>query len=88
MMASPIAPKQLIRLDLVLCTYWHTDNMIPDTLQPLAAAFPDLRFIVPGALLSEAARRWGASVSQVIDVNASEDLKPLGDLHEQRFTRL
>ena len=80
MMASPIAPEQLTWLDLVLCTHRHTDHMDPDTLQPLAAAVPDLRFVVPRASLSEAAKRCGVTADRLIGVNAGDDVEPLPGL--------
>ena len=80
MMASPIAPQEFTRLDLVLCTHRHTDHMDPDTLQPLAAAFPDLRFVVPKASLMEAGKRCGVGPDRLIGVNAGDDIEPLSGL--------
>jgi len=80
MMASPIAPEALTRVDLVLCTHRHTDHMDPDTLQPLAAAFPTLRFVVPAASIDEASRRCGVGIERLVPVNAGEVIEPLPGL--------
>lgn len=80
MMASPIAPEQIGRVDLVLCTHRHTDHMDPDTLQPLAHAFPALRFVVPAASLAEAAQRCGVGQDRLIGVEARQVVEPLPGL--------
>lgn len=80
LMAAPIAPEQFERIDLVLCTHRHTDHMDPDTLQPLAARFPALRFVVPAASLDEARRRCGVGDDRLIAANAGEPLEPLPGL--------
>lgn len=77
MMAAPIAPDALDRVDLVLCTHRHTDHMDPDTLQPLARRFPGLHFVVPAATLDEAIKRCGVDASRLIAVNAGERVQPL-----------
>ena len=80
MMASPIAPEHLTRLDLALCTHRHTDHMDPDTLRPLAATFRGLRFVVPRASLNEAGKRCGVDADRLIGVNAGDDIEPLPGL--------
>jgi L-ascorbate metabolism protein UlaG (beta-lactamase superfamily) len=76
-MAAPITPEQLDRLDLVLCTHRHTDHMDPDTLQALAARFPQLRFVVPAASIDEARKRCGVGDERLIAVNAGDSIHPL-----------
>lgn len=83
MMAPPIVPGELARLDLVLCTHRHTDHMDPDTLQALAARFPDLRFVVPAASLDEARKRCGVADARLIAVNAGDCVAPLPGLTVQ-----
>ncbi|WP_241014657.1 MBL fold metallo-hydrolase [Burkholderia sp. Ac-20379] len=77
MMAPPVTPDDFAHVDLVLCTHRHTDHMDPDTLQPLARRFPQLRFVVPAATLDEAVKRCGVDVSRLIPVDAGECVEPL-----------
>lgn len=77
MMAAPIEPEHFDRVDLVLCTHRHTDHMDPDTLQPLARRFPQLRFVVPAATLDEAIRRCGVDAARLVAVDAGECVTPL-----------
>lgn len=80
MMAPPIVPEQLQRLDLVMCTHRHTDHMDPDTLQALAVRFPEISFVVPAASIAEARKRCGVTDDRLIAVNAGDDLQPLPGL--------
>lgn len=90
MMAPPIEPNDLTRLDLVLCTHRHTDHMDPDTLQALAVRFPQLKFVVPAASIEEARRRCGVDDTRLICVDAGEhvdllpgvSVRPLPSAHE------
>lgn len=77
MMAAPVTPEQIDRLDLVLCTHRHTDHMDPDTLQALAARFPALRFVVPAASIDEARKRCGVGDERLIAVDAGDSIHPL-----------
>jgi L-ascorbate metabolism protein UlaG (beta-lactamase superfamily) len=79
MMPPPLSPDELPRPDLVLVTHAHTDHMDPDTLVPLAARFPDVPFVVPAARADVARARIGAG-SQIIPVDAGEQLEPLAGL--------
>ena len=90
LMPVPIAPTELPPLDAVLCTHRHTDHMDPDTLQPLAAAQPALRFVVPVASREEAAKRCAvanerlmlAHVGQAIALGDSVTVEPIASAHE------
>lgn len=90
MMPAPIAPTALPPVDTVLCTHRHTDHMDPDTLQPLAAAQPALRFVVPAASRDEALKRCAvtnerlilAHVGQVIGLAGSCTVEPVASAHE------
>lgn len=77
MMAAPIVPDELLRLDLVLCTHRHTDHMDPDTLQALAVRFPRLPFVVPAASIDEARKRCGVPDRRLIAVNAGDSVEVL-----------
>lgn len=79
MMDAPLTPADLDRLDLVLCTHRHTDHMDPGTLQPLAARFPAVRFVVPAATIDEAKTRCGVGADRLIAVNAGERVEVLKD---------
>lgn len=90
MIPAPIAPAALPPVDTVLCTHRHTDHMDPDTLQPLAAAQPTLRFVVPAASREDAAKRCSVSdermvlarVGQLIDFGGSVTVEPIASAHE------
>lgn len=77
MMAPPLDPAALDRLDLVLCTHRHTDHMDPGTLQPIAQRFPSVRFVVPAACVDEAMKRCGVEASRLIPVNAGQRIEVL-----------
>src|SRR5471032_698396 len=79
MMAAPILPDELDRLDIVLCTHRHTDHMDPGTLQPLARRYPQARFVVPAAVIDEAVKRCGVGVHRLIAVNAGGRTEILDD---------
>jgi L-ascorbate metabolism protein UlaG (beta-lactamase superfamily) len=72
MMAAPIVPDELDRLDVVLCTHRHTDHMDPGTLQPLARRFLRARFVVPAAVVDEAVKQCGVGTDRLIAVNAGD----------------
>ena len=78
-MPAPLAPDDLDRLDLVLCTHRHTDHMDPGTLQPLAQRFPALRFVVPAASVDEAMKRCGVGMDRLITVDAGMRVQALDD---------
>ncbi|MGS0743526.1 MBL fold metallo-hydrolase [Glaciimonas sp. GG7] len=80
MMAAPILPEQLQRLDLVMCTHRHTDHMDPDTLQALAARFPHISFLVPAASIAVARKRCGVEDQRLIAVNVGHSVEPLPGL--------
>ena len=90
MMAAPILPDELDRLDVVLCTHRHTDHMDPGTLQPLARRFPKARFVVPAAVVDEAVKRCEAGIDRLIAVNPGERteildgcfVSPIASAHE------
>ncbi len=54
MMAPPIQPEKLERIDFVLCTHHHTDHMDPGTLPAIFHNNPQCRFIVPRASMGHA----------------------------------
>lgn len=81
MMAPPLDPATLDRLDLVLCTHRHTDHMDPGTLRPIARRFPSVKFVVPAASVDEAMKRCGVEASRLIPVNAGQRVQALEDCY-------
>ncbi len=77
MIAAPVLPDELDRLDVVLCTHRHTDHMDPGTLQPLGRQFQNLRFVVPAAVVDEAIKRCGVGCERLVPVNAGERIEVL-----------
>lgn len=85
MMAAPIPPgTKSTQLDLILCTHHHTDHMDPDTLRPLAAAFPDLRFVVPAASTEETCQRCGVGMNRLTPLDAGDRVEPLAAVVDHR----
>ncbi len=80
MMAAPVTTDSLGHVDLVLSTHQHTDHMDPLTLQPLLAARPAIKMVVPKAALEEALKRSGVSADRLHLIDAGESLAPLPDI--------
>ncbi len=76
MMPAPITIEGLGPVDLALVTHHHTDHMDPGTLAPLAAARPDLHFVVPAASRDEALHRTGVAAERLLPVDAGDALEP------------
>ena len=72
MMPAPTAVEGLGSVDLALITHHHTDHMDPGTLAPLAAARPEMQFVVPAASREEALRRTGAPADRLLPVDAGD----------------
>ena len=77
MMAAPVTPDGLGKVDLVLSTHQHTDHMDPATLQPLLAARPDVKLVAPVAALDEALKRAAISRDRLHLVDAGQTIGPL-----------
>jgi L-ascorbate metabolism protein UlaG (beta-lactamase superfamily) len=80
MMPAPIAVDALPPVDLVLVTHQHTDHMDPETLAPLAARQPGVRFVVPAASLEEARRRISVDDLRLVPATPGVPLSPLRGL--------
>lgn len=77
MMAAPVSPLELGRVDLVLSTHQHTDHMDPDTLRPLLAQQPDLKLVAPRAARDEAMRRADVGEDRLHLIEAGQCIEPL-----------
>ena len=85
MMSAPISPSGFTRIDLVLITHVHTDHMDPATLQPIAAAFPDCRFVIPRAVQAEARQRIGCGPERLLTIDAGDVLQVATNLSITAF---
>lgn len=89
MMAAPVAPDGIPRLDVVICTHRHSDHMDPGTLPVLADRHPLCRFVVPAAEIGHAmslgigaSRLIAAKAGQQIELEPGLVLDPLPAAHE------
>lgn len=64
-----IAPERLSFVDVVTSSHNHTDHLDADTLKPLFAANPHIKFIIPEANRSFVAERLGIDASRAIGLN-------------------
>ena len=79
----PLTPDQLPKVDWVFCTHNHLDHLDVATLAPLAARFPECRFVVPAPHV-EATVAGGVPHDRVIGARAHEPLQ----YHPLRVTPL
>lgn len=77
MMAPPVDPDGLGRVDLLLATHHHTDHMDAATLRPILASRPGLRLVAPAATLDEARSRSGLPEDRLIAMDAGDAVEPL-----------
>jgi L-ascorbate metabolism protein UlaG (beta-lactamase superfamily) len=80
MMAAPVTPDGLGKVDLVLSTHQHTDHMDPATLQPLLATRPDVKLVAPVAALDEALKRAAIGRDRLHLIDAGATIAPLPGL--------
>ncbi len=73
MAAAPIGVEALPEIDYVLITHAHTDHLDPDTLAPLFARFPEIRFVVPASCEALARERIGQKANLIL-VDAGDQL--------------
>ena len=77
MMPSPILPKEVEKLDFLLCTHKHSDHIDPGTVPTLAANNPQCRVIVP-ASTGEWVQELGVRSEQLQTIRSGER-KVFGD---------
>jgi L-ascorbate metabolism protein UlaG (beta-lactamase superfamily) len=61
MTARVVDPARLDFIDVVTSTHTHTDHLDAETLQPLLAASPQAKLVLPRANIDFAAQRLGAA---------------------------
>jgi len=71
MAPPPIRPKEINKLDFVLCTHRHSDHMDPGTLPVLAKNNRGCLFIIPRSEQKAAIER-GIPLTQIRPINADE----------------
>lgn len=77
MTACPIAPEELLGIDLVLASHKHSDHLDPGTLPGLLRANPNAQLVVPESLV-EHAKSLGLPRDRVRGIDAGETLEHAG----------
>ncbi|MEX2381032.1 MAG: MBL fold metallo-hydrolase [Opitutales bacterium] len=65
-----VAPEKLDFIDFVTSSHNHTDHLDPETLQPLAAANPGMKFVFPAANKTVVTERLGRPWENSIELDA------------------
>lgn len=76
MMAPPIRPEELPRIDLVLMSHGHTDHLDPETIATIARLQSDAMFVVPNRVRDLAAER-GVPQERMLVARGDDVLEPL-----------
>jgi D-3-phosphoglycerate dehydrogenase len=79
MMAAPILPEDLPRIDLVLVSHGHTDHLDPETVSTIARVHPDALFVVPNRVRAIALER-GIPEERLLTALGDDVLEPLDGL--------
>ena len=74
MAPPPVRPEEINKLDFVLCTHRHSDDMDPGTLPVLAKNNRDCLFIIPRSEQETAIER-GIPLMQIRPINADESIQ-------------
>ncbi len=70
-----IDAAQLDMIDVVTSSHNHTDHLDAETLQPLLAANPEIRFVVPEANRIFAADRCGISPNKITGIVSGQSVR-------------
>ena len=79
MMPVPVAPRDLVGLDFVLCTHRHTDHMDPETLTAIFSANETALLVAPRSARARV-REIGVPDARVRYVTAGDVLAPTAEL--------
>ena len=79
MMPVPVAPRDLVGLDFVLCTHRHTDHMDPETLTAIFSANEKALLVAPRSARARV-REIGVPDARVRYVTAGDVLAPTAEL--------
>lgn len=74
----PIAPEKLDFVDVVTSSHNHTDHLDADSLKPLFAANPNMKFVIPEANRAFVAERLEIDTSMPLGLNDSEKIEVAG----------
>jgi len=69
-----IAPERLDFIDVVTSSHMHTDHLDAETLKPVIAANPGLRFVIPEANRAAVVDRVGCDAAWPIGMDAGDEL--------------
>lgn len=73
-----IAPEKLTSIDVVTSSHNHTDHLDAETLRPLRAVNPAVKFVIPEANRAFIANRLGADLSDAIGLDDGASAKVAG----------
>ncbi|MHC4740473.1 MAG: MBL fold metallo-hydrolase [Planctomycetota bacterium] len=71
MMSPPIRPKQVKKLDFLLCSHAHSDHLDPLTVSEVMESSPECRIVAPAAE-TEKIRTLGLDSARVIPTNEGD----------------
>ena len=73
-----VAPERLTDLDIVTSSHSHTDHLDAETLQPLLAANPKARLVIPRANRAFVLERLGKVDNAIVELDAHERVSVAG----------
>jgi L-ascorbate metabolism protein UlaG (beta-lactamase superfamily) len=73
-----VAPERLTGIDIVTSSHNHTDHLDAETLQPLLAANPKARLVIPRANCAFVLERLGKVGNAIVELDAGERVSVAG----------
>ncbi|MBE0540624.1 MAG: MBL fold metallo-hydrolase [Verrucomicrobia bacterium] len=73
-----IAPECLQGIDVITSSHTHTDHLDAETLQPLLAANPQAKLLIPRANRAFVLERLGKVEDSLVEVDAGESVRVAG----------